>query len=184
MTRASDPFDTYLLRVFSMLMAERSVSRAAARLNQSQPAVSSALKKLREILGDDRRSPRPARDHRLVPEVHLAVRRGSAIAARAAAAAGHRRVVREEDAHDPLERGVRDLGVIMGERGVRAMLVSRSPLYQIEPRRLPMLSTDSPVLNPGGSSQRTLAGRASVWSDWKLTPPLFLLSVLTAPGGQ
>ncbi len=52
MTRATDPFDTYLLRVFSMLMAERSVSRAAARLDQSQPAVSAALKRLRDILGD------------------------------------------------------------------------------------------------------------------------------------
>ncbi len=52
MTRPSDPFDTYLLRVFSTLMTERSVSRAAARLNQSQPAVSAALKKLRDILGD------------------------------------------------------------------------------------------------------------------------------------
>ena len=52
MTRTTDPFDTYLLRVFSMLMAERSVSRAAARLDQSQPAVSVALKRLRDILGD------------------------------------------------------------------------------------------------------------------------------------
>lgn len=52
MSRATDPFDTYLLRVFSMLMAERSVSRAAARLDQSQPAVSAALKRLRDILGD------------------------------------------------------------------------------------------------------------------------------------
>ena len=52
MTRTADPFDTYLLRVFSMLMAERSVSRAAARLDQSQPAVSAALKRLRDILGD------------------------------------------------------------------------------------------------------------------------------------
>lgn len=52
MARQNDPFDSYLLRVFGTLMAERSVSRAAARLNQSQPAVSAALKKLREILGD------------------------------------------------------------------------------------------------------------------------------------
>ncbi len=52
MTRSTDPFDTYLLRVFSMLMSERSVSRAAARLGQSQPAVSAALKRLRDILGD------------------------------------------------------------------------------------------------------------------------------------
>lgn len=52
MSRQHDPFDTYLLRVFSSLMNERSVSRAAARLNQSQPAISAALKKLRDILGD------------------------------------------------------------------------------------------------------------------------------------
>jgi DNA-binding transcriptional LysR family regulator len=52
MSRQHDPFDTYLLRVFSCLMSERSVSRTAARLNQSQPAISAALKKLREILGD------------------------------------------------------------------------------------------------------------------------------------
>lgn len=52
MSRQHDPFDTYLLRVFNCLMSERSVSRAAARLNQSQPAISAALKKLREILGD------------------------------------------------------------------------------------------------------------------------------------
>jgi DNA-binding transcriptional LysR family regulator len=52
MSRNTDPFDTYLLRVFSMLMTERSVSRAAARLDQSQPAVSAALKRLRDILGD------------------------------------------------------------------------------------------------------------------------------------
>ena len=52
MSRADNPFDTYLLRVFAMLMAERSVSRAASRLNQSQPAVSAALKRLRDIFGD------------------------------------------------------------------------------------------------------------------------------------
>ncbi len=52
MSRANDPFDTYLLRVFAVLLAERSVSRAATRLNQSQPAVSTALKRLREIFGD------------------------------------------------------------------------------------------------------------------------------------
>lgn len=52
MTRANDPFDTYLLRVFSTLMNERSVSRAATRLNQSQPAISTALKRLREIFDD------------------------------------------------------------------------------------------------------------------------------------
>lgn len=52
MSRPDDPFDTYLLRVFHTLMAECSVSRTAARMNQSQPAISSALKRLREIFGD------------------------------------------------------------------------------------------------------------------------------------
>ena len=50
--RSDDPLDTYLLRVFVLLITERSVSRTALRLNQSQPAVSAALKRLREILGD------------------------------------------------------------------------------------------------------------------------------------
>lgn len=52
MSRAADLFDTCLLRVFSTLTAKRSVSRAAAKLDQSQPAVSAALKRLRGILGD------------------------------------------------------------------------------------------------------------------------------------
>lgn len=50
--RGGDGLDTYLLRVFNILMAERSVSRAALKLNQSQPAVSVALKNLRSIFSD------------------------------------------------------------------------------------------------------------------------------------
>jgi DNA-binding transcriptional LysR family regulator len=50
--RADDPFDTYLLRVLTTLVAERSVSRTAIKLNQSQPAISAALKRLREIVHD------------------------------------------------------------------------------------------------------------------------------------
>lgn len=52
MSRSDDPFDTYLLKVFNILMVERSVSRTATRMNQSQPAVSTALKRLREIFDD------------------------------------------------------------------------------------------------------------------------------------
>lgn len=64
MSRSNDPFDRHLLRVFAILMAERSVSRTAARLNQSQPAVSTALRRLREIFDD----PLLLRDHqRMVP---------------------------------------------------------------------------------------------------------------------
>ncbi|HYD58710.1 MAG TPA: LysR family transcriptional regulator [Noviherbaspirillum sp.] len=52
MIRSDDPFDTYLLRVLCTVIAEQSVSRAAIRLNQSQPAVSAALKRLRAIFND------------------------------------------------------------------------------------------------------------------------------------
>jgi DNA-binding transcriptional LysR family regulator len=45
-------FDLNLLRVFDALMRERSVTRAGDQIGLSQPAVSAALKRLREILGD------------------------------------------------------------------------------------------------------------------------------------
>ena len=44
--------DLNLLRVFDVLMEERSVSRAADRLNLTQPATSNALNRLRQALGD------------------------------------------------------------------------------------------------------------------------------------
>lgn len=50
--RATAPLDTYLLRVLCGVVTERSVSRTALRLNQTQPAISVALKRLREIFGD------------------------------------------------------------------------------------------------------------------------------------
>lgn len=50
--RSGETLDTYLLKVFCILMAERSVSRTALKLNQSQPAVSVALKNLRAIFND------------------------------------------------------------------------------------------------------------------------------------
>lgn len=50
--RSNVTLDTYLLKVFSILMAERSVSRTALKLNQSQPAISVALKNLRLIFQD------------------------------------------------------------------------------------------------------------------------------------
>lgn len=52
MTRGIDQLDGHLLRVFATLLEECSVSRAAARLQQSQPSVSGSLKRLREIFGD------------------------------------------------------------------------------------------------------------------------------------
>ncbi|WP_103035476.1 LysR family transcriptional regulator [Castellaniella caeni] len=50
--RSNATLDTYLLKVFCMLMTERSVSRTALKLNQSQPAISVALKNLRLVFHD------------------------------------------------------------------------------------------------------------------------------------
>jgi DNA-binding transcriptional LysR family regulator len=45
--------DLNLLRVFDVVMAERNLTRAAERLSITQPAVSNALKRLREAIGED-----------------------------------------------------------------------------------------------------------------------------------
>ncbi|WP_342133005.1 LysR family transcriptional regulator [Hydrogenophaga sp. OTU3427] len=45
--------DLNLLRVFDEVMAERNLTRAAQRLAMTQPAVSNALRRLRELLGDE-----------------------------------------------------------------------------------------------------------------------------------
>ena len=46
-------FDLNLLRVFDEVMAERNLTRAAHNLAMTQPAVSNALRRLRELLGDE-----------------------------------------------------------------------------------------------------------------------------------
>ena len=59
--------DLNLLRVFDVIMSEQSLTRAAHRLALTQPAVSNALRRLREHLGDEllvRTGPR------LVPTSH------------------------------------------------------------------------------------------------------------------
>ena len=47
-----DKIDLSLIRVLHTLISESSVSRAATRLNSSQPAVSAQLKRLRALTGD------------------------------------------------------------------------------------------------------------------------------------
>ncbi|SDM46883.1 DNA-binding transcriptional regulator, LysR family [Oryzisolibacter propanilivorax] len=47
-----DKIDLHLIRVLHTVITERSVSRAAIRLGMHQPAVSSALKRLRDLAGD------------------------------------------------------------------------------------------------------------------------------------
>ena len=45
--------DLNLLRVFDEVMAERTLTRAARNLSITQPAVSNALRRLRDVLGDE-----------------------------------------------------------------------------------------------------------------------------------
>jgi DNA-binding transcriptional LysR family regulator len=47
-----DKIDLHLIKVLHTVLTERSVSRAATRLGMYQPAVSAALKRLRELSGD------------------------------------------------------------------------------------------------------------------------------------
>lgn len=47
-----DKIDLQLIRTLHILLIERSVSKAALRLGQQQPAVSTALRRLRELTGD------------------------------------------------------------------------------------------------------------------------------------
>lgn len=78
-----DQLDGYLLRVLCVLLEERSVSRAARRLDQGQPATSTALKRLRDILGD----PLLVRDKlEMVPTARALELEGPARAARDAMA--------------------------------------------------------------------------------------------------
>ena len=53
MPAAFRTLDLNLLRVFDEVMAERSLTRAAQQLSLTQPAVSNALRRLREALGDE-----------------------------------------------------------------------------------------------------------------------------------
>ncbi len=46
-------FDLNLLRVFDEVMTERSLTKAARNLSLTQPAVSNAMRRLRDTLGDD-----------------------------------------------------------------------------------------------------------------------------------
>jgi len=71
--------DLNLLRVFDVVMSERNLTRAAERLSLSQPAVSNALKRLKESVGEDLLTRAPAgvkptpRAEALWPEVRRAL---------------------------------------------------------------------------------------------------------------
>ncbi|WP_238270614.1 LysR family transcriptional regulator [Paraburkholderia terrae] len=52
MAMSKESIDSHMLRVLHTLLTESSVSRAASLLGQSQPTVSLALRRLRELTGD------------------------------------------------------------------------------------------------------------------------------------
>ncbi|MGL5002307.1 MAG: LysR family transcriptional regulator, partial [Casimicrobium sp.] len=52
MNESGGRIDVQLLRVLYLVLQEKSVSRAADKLGMTQPAVSSALKRLRDLTGD------------------------------------------------------------------------------------------------------------------------------------
>jgi DNA-binding transcriptional LysR family regulator len=72
--------DLNLLRVFDVVMTERHVTRAAERLAMTQPAVSNALRRLRDALADELFIPVPSgvaptrRAQTLWPEVGQALK--------------------------------------------------------------------------------------------------------------
>lgn len=53
MRRSDNPLDVHSLRVLVALLAERSLTRVATRLNQTQPAISAVLRRLRHVFDDD-----------------------------------------------------------------------------------------------------------------------------------
>ena len=71
--------DLNLLRIFDILYDERNVTRAAARLFLTQSAVSHALARLREVLGDPLFVRIPSgllpteRAHQLAPRLRVAL---------------------------------------------------------------------------------------------------------------
>src|SRR5258708_12870824 len=72
--------DLNLLRIFDILYDERNVTRAAARLFLTQSAVSHALARLRDVLGDPLFVRIPSGLHPTEPAHHLAPRLRVALA--------------------------------------------------------------------------------------------------------
>lgn len=90
--------DLNLLVVLDALLAERHLSRAAERLNMSQPAVSHALARLRHLLGDPLFH---RRRREMVPTL-----RALELTAPLAEALAQIRTVLAPDGFDPIQRHV------------------------------------------------------------------------------
>jgi len=85
--------DLNLLRVFDAVMAEGNITRAAERLSMTQPAVSNALRRLRDAVGEDllTRAPRGVRPTPL----------GEALWPQVRGALGQLREALEPETYDP-----------------------------------------------------------------------------------
>ena len=130
--------DLNLLRVFDAVMAEGNITRAAERLSMTQPAVSNALKRLREAVGEDllTRAPRGVK-----PTAH-----GEALWPEVRDALGQLRHALEPGDYDPtLDKQVFRLAMVDAVAAARMpalmlRLESLSALARIEVR--PLLSRD------------------------------------------
>ena len=105
--------DLNLLRVFDVVMAERNLTRAAERLSLTQPAVSNALKRLKESVGEDLLT-REVTGVRPTP-------RAEALWPEIRAALGHLRDALAPDAFDPAADAV-DFRVAMPDAVATSVL--------------------------------------------------------------
>src|SRR5690606_34699398 len=151
-------FDLNLLIAFDVLVEERSVTRAAKRLNLTQPAASAALKRLREAMQDEilvqhgKKMIPTAHALRLAPEV-------------AAAIAQLRSLVSASAAFDP-RTSTRRFQIEASDYITTVLLV---PLLSVLAHEAPHIRLDL-SLPTGGSSERLSNGDL----DLLLTPESFM----------
>lgn len=130
-----DSLDLNLLRVLDMLLEERSATRAAARLGMTQSAVSHALGRLRDVVGD----PLLVRSgHGLAPTP-----RGAALQEPVRAALASLRAALQPEAFDPAHArgafalGTADYAVHVLGAGMQALLERRAPGVDLYVRPVP-----------------------------------------------
>ena len=163
--------DLNLLRVFDVVMTERNLTRAAERLSITQPAVSNALKRLKESVGEDLLTraangvkPTP-RAEALWPEVRTAL--------------GHLRAALAPDAFNPqtdatsFRLAMADASAAMFMPSLVAQIESSGALANL--RVLPLATRDpSQLLERGdadlaiGCFPETVAALASQGTGWAL----------------
>ena len=160
--------DLNLLRVFDVVMTERNLTRAAERLSITQPAVSNALKRLKESVGEDLLT-RAANGVRPTP-------RAEALWPEVRTALGHLRAALAPDAFNPqtdatsFRLAMADASAAMFMPSLVAQIESSRALANL--RVLPLATRDpSQLLERGdadlaiGCFPETVAALASQGTD-------------------